>query len=89
MSSSATLIALTAIIAWAVLRLAKIRAGDTGRHGGPHGNQASSAYPSPRELELQREVEELRERIQVLERIAIDGRQARDIAAEIENLRDT
>ena len=37
---------------------------------------------------LRREVEELRERVKVLERIAIDGRGARAIADEIESLRD-
>jgi len=35
----------------------------------------------------QRELEELRERIRVLERIATDGRASRDLAAEIEALR--
>ena len=39
-------------------------------------------------LALRREVEELRERVKVLERIAIDGRGARAIADEIESLRD-
>jgi hypothetical protein len=43
---------------------------------------------SPREGELQREIEALRERIKVLERIATDERQSRSIAAEIESLRD-
>jgi hypothetical protein len=43
--------------------------------------------PSPREIELQREVEELRERVQVLERIAIDGRDTQRLAEEIELLR--
>ena len=42
--------------------------------------------PSPREAELEREVEELRERVQVLEKIATDP--ARRTAEEIEKLRD-
>ena len=41
-----------------------------------------------REIELQREVEELRERIKVLERIATDGRESRLLADEIDKLRD-
>ena len=50
--------------------------------------------PSPRELELQREVEDLRDRIAVLERIATDSnsssrRRTRAIADEIESLRDS
>lgn len=43
---------------------------------------------SARESELQREVEQLRERIHVLERIATDGRKPHALAAEIESLRD-
>ena len=43
---------------------------------------------SSREAELEHEVVELRERIQVLERIATDGRQSKQIADEIEQLRD-
>ena len=42
----------------------------------------------PGDKELQREVETLRERIKVLERIATDGRQTNNLAAEIESLRD-
>ena len=38
------------------------------------------------DAELRREVEELRERIKVLERIATDGKQ--DLALQIESLRD-
>lgn len=43
---------------------------------------------SEREAELKREVEELRERVQVLERIATEDREGRRISAEIERLRD-
>lgn len=41
---------------------------------------------SPREAELEREIEQLRERVKVLERIATDP--ARRTAEEIEKLRD-
>ena len=37
---------------------------------------------------LQRRVEELRERVKVLERIATDGRESRLLSDEIEKLRD-
>lgn len=43
---------------------------------------------SARETALQHEVEELRERIKVLERIATDDRGAGRLAAEIDALRD-
>lgn len=64
------------------------------RHGGQmngdwgDGRADPPAGPSPREEELQREVEELRERVKVLERIATDNHSARSIADEIESLRD-
>lgn len=35
-----------------------------------------------------REIEDLRERVKVLERIVTDGREARSVAEQIENLRD-
>jgi len=40
-----------------------------------------------RDEDAQREIEELRERVKVLERITVDGREARAIADEIESLR--
>ena len=56
-----------------------------------HGDRA--AMPSPREGELEREVIELRKRLEVLERITTDAnslgaRQSKSIADEIESLRD-
>ena len=41
-----------------------------------------------REAELEREVQELRERVKVLERIATDGRETRLLSDEIDKLRD-
>ncbi|RXZ65478.1 hypothetical protein [Pelagerythrobacter rhizovicinus] len=43
---------------------------------------------SPPDPEARREIEELRERIKVLEQITVDGREAKAIADEIERLRD-
>jgi hypothetical protein len=43
---------------------------------------------SGREAELEREIEELRERVKVLERIATDGRETRLLSDEIDKLRD-
>lgn len=53
----------------------------TDQHGNPVG-------PSPREKELEAELEELRERLKVLERIATDDREAKRLASEIDQLRD-
>ena len=47
-----------------------------------------SVLPAMRDNGLEREVVELRKRIAVLERIATDERKSREIAAEIESLRD-
>lgn len=65
------------------LRLHKYRAlGDgTGGRRGDHD-------PTSRERELEREVEDMRKRIAVLERIATDERRGKDLAREIESLRD-
>jgi hypothetical protein len=49
------------------------------------GQTIAAAQPDP---EARREIEELRERIKVLEQITVDGREARAIADEIERLRD-
>ena len=64
------------------------------RHrGSSRLRNVTEAGPSPREKELEIEVDSLRERIQVLERIATDGNsidatETKRIAAEIEALRD-
>ncbi len=58
------------------------------RYKGGGTQPANQPETPPRELELQRELTELRERLHVLERIATDDRQSRSIAAEIESLRD-
>ncbi|GAM05045.1 MULTISPECIES: hypothetical protein [Novosphingobium] len=42
----------------------------------------------PHEQELEDEIAQLRERINVLERIATDERRGKDLAKEIESLRD-
>ena len=87
---------IVAIVAFANIRIAKLRA--EGQRGGDffgpfkHHNRGAGdlppGLPSPREEELQREVDELRERVKVLERIATEDRHSRSIAAEIESLRD-
>lgn len=64
------------------------------KHGGKSLRHQGGEQQSARELELKREVEQLRDRIQVLERIATDGnsvdaRDTKRIAAEIEALRET
>ena len=91
MSGGVIAIVLVAIITSSIVRLAQVFKGTDrwSRKQGRHGAQAllDPAQPSPRELEQQREIADLRERLHVLERIATDGRQTHALAAEIESLR--
>jgi hypothetical protein len=85
MSFWSAIVIIVAIVAFVNLRMARYRAYGS-RH--PQPGLIDVTQPSLRESELQREVEDLRERVKVLERIATDDRHSRTIAAEIENLRD-
>jgi hypothetical protein len=62
------------------------------RHLNPHRmrelDEDAREPHSGREAELEREVEDLRERVKVLERIATDGRDTRRLSDEIEKLRE-
>lgn len=98
MSFWTAVVIIVAIGALTNLRLAKIRAQHGGsqpdwrdwtrlnRDGAAEGS--APALPSAREEELQREIQDLRERVKVLERIATDGRKTAQLADEIESLRD-
>lgn len=44
--------------------------------------------PTPREIELEAELKQMRERLKVLERIATEDRAAKRLSSEIEDLRD-
>lgn len=82
MNSWTALVVIVAIIAFANIRMTKYR------HQGGGTGPVNQVEAPARELELERELAELRERLKVLERIATDDRQSRSIAAEIESLRD-
>lgn len=62
------------------------------RHHAQQGDNtdpgAQQFAPGLTDRELQREIDTLRKRLEVLERIATDERQSKSIAAEIESLRD-
>jgi len=82
---------MVAILAFTEMQKAKHRA----RHGITKdwlGSELPPDHPSrlPPTLvvELSKEVEELRERVKVLERIATDGRESKLLSAEIESLRE-
>lgn len=92
MDMGTALVVAAAIGAYYQIRSQRIRAGlDKGPLLGFGRNR--DEYPSrqashSRETELEKEVEALRERVKVLERIATDGRPTRALADEIESLRD-
>ena len=85
MSFWTAIVVIVAIIAVAEVLKAKHRA----RHGITTymmGNEKPVAPPTNPALE--REVEELRERVKVLERIATEDRDTKRLSAEIESLRE-
>jgi hypothetical protein len=88
MSFWSAVVAIVAIIAFTTTRIARYRAGldSPRRHPSIH-EAVADALSTPRESELQKEVEDLRQRIAVLERIATEDRHSKSIAHEIENLR--
>lgn len=81
MSFWSAVVVLFAIGCFTWLRTQKLRA-----HGDRSGGRMIDH--TAREHELEREVEEMRRRIAVLERIATDERRGKDLAREIESLRD-
>ena len=85
------IVALVGIIIWGVVQVF------TRRHDREMGitrdEDGNPVFPPTESAGTQRELEELRERIKVLERIAtehnsLDARETRRISQEIENLRD-
>lgn len=75
---------IVAIIAFANIQMTKHRS----RAERGNSSRQPGELPSQREADLLREVEDLRERVKVLERIATDGRSTAALANEIENLRE-
>ncbi|MEI6642433.1 MAG: hypothetical protein WCL10_10380 [Novosphingobium sp.] len=81
MSFTSAIVAIVAIIVFAQLRSARYRA----ERGHPLADQREVISASPA---LEREVGELRKRIEVLERIITDERESRRLAQDIEALRE-
>ena len=87
MSPSTALVVIIAILAFTAIRIARYRSGHDHREIGPAPVDVAA------KAQRTREVEELRERVRVLERIATDSNstnslESRQIAEEIEALRD-
>lgn len=84
------MVAIVAILAFTSARIARYRAGLGDPVHRKHALRAMAAPgPSPRELELEKEVDDLRQRMAVLERIATEDRHSKAIAQEIESLRNS
>ena len=84
MSFGSAIVAIVAILAWAYLRSARYRAG----LDHPLGELRNAASAAPANSALEREVVDLRKRIEVLERIITDERDTRRLAQDIEALRE-
>lgn len=80
MSFGATLVAIVAIIAFARIRMNR----DNAQRGFRDQPPVDPAYTAS----LEREVADLRKRLEVLERIATDEGETRRLSREIESLRD-
>jgi hypothetical protein len=81
MSFWSAIVAIVAILAWARMRTARYQAG----LGHPLAELRDGGRADPA---LEREVIELRKRVEVLERILTDGRDASRLAQDIEALRE-
>lgn len=79
MTGWSALVAIVAIIAWANIRMNRDR---TGASSGPA--EVDPAYTAS----LEREVAEMRKRLEVLERIATDEGETHRLSREIESLRE-
>ena len=85
------MVAIVAIIVWGIVQSRKARH-RTDEDIVTH-ERGNGSVGTDRDADTEREIEDLRERIQVLERIATDGnsldaRETKRISAEIEALRD-
>jgi len=84
MSFWTAIVAIVAIISWANMRGARYRAGQ----GHPLAELRNAVSQPPTNPALEREVIELRKRVEVLERIVTDERDTRRLAQDIEALRE-
>lgn len=82
MSWATALVVIVAIVVWGLVLSSRHQA-NARRH-----DHLPPEGPSPRERELEEEVNNLRERLTVLERIATEDRAAKRLSSEIEQLRD-
>ena len=81
--------ALAVVLIVAIVSIAQVlQAKHRARHGITTDYMGNEKVIERENSELKREVEELRERIKVLERIATEDRETKLLSAEIESLRE-
>lgn len=93
MFDSPFIIPVVAIVCWAFVTMIKVRHG-VGRHGWRHDPSNIETPPMFRKMfekemsDRDSEIQQLRERVEVLEKIVTDGHKSSSLADEIERLRD-
>lgn len=84
-------VAVVAIVVWGIVQMSRNR--HRAHRGIVTDERGNESFGKARDPETEQEIEDLRERIKVLERIATDGnsldaQETKRISAEIEALRD-
>jgi hypothetical protein len=93
-NSPGVIIPVVAIICWMIIKIARIKNGtDTGIgwHDRPRNSHVPPMFDKMLEKAMQErdaEIKELRERIEVLEKIVTDNHASVSLASEIDKLRD-
>jgi hypothetical protein len=91
--SPGLVIPVVAIIAWAVIKIVRIKHGaEHGWHDNPRNTHVPPMFEKMFEKAMQdrdAEIARLRERIEVLEKIVTDTHAKSSLASEIDRLRDT
>jgi hypothetical protein len=86
------IIPVVAIICWMIIKVVKIKNGvDTGWHHSPRNTHVPPLFDKMLEKAMQErdaEIKNLRERIEVLEKIVTDSHASVSLASEIDKLRD-
>lgn len=86
------IIPVVAIVCWMIIKIARIKnGGDTGWHHSPRNMNVPPMFDKMLEKAMQdrdAEIRNLRERVEVLEKIVTDSHASVSLASEIDKLRD-
>jgi hypothetical protein len=89
--SPGVLIPIAAIVCWMIIKIVKIKSGVDGWHERPRNTHVPPMFDKMLEKAMQErdaEIRELRERVEVLEKIVTDSHASVSLASEIDKLRD-